>query len=248
MLFAAVVGNSTIRHALLEGGSVLGRGVLAIPPDGSPLAGGWLPRGTALEAVLVGSVNPGRLEELLSLRRALPARVLVAGRDLPIPIPNRYRDPAQVGIDRLLNALAASRLFPGRGSVVLDFGTALSVSVVSPAGEFLGGPIAAGLRCAAEGLSRRTAQLPRVELDRPPERFLARSTEEAIRAGIWAQVAGGAGRILEGLAAELPFPVKAIATGGDAALFAPAVPRIEAVDPDLALKGLAIAYEQFKGR
>jgi type III pantothenate kinase len=153
-----------------------------------------------------------------------------------------------VGADRLLNALAASKLYPGQGVVVFDFGTALSVSVVSPGGEFLGGPIAGGLRAAAEGLAGSTAQLPRVDLDRPPERLLAASTEEALRAGIYSQVAGAAAWIVIHFKRELPFPAKSIATGGDAALFAGKVPDLDAaaVHPDLALKGLAIAYQMLR--
>ena len=131
MILAALVGNSTVRYARLGAEEVLERGTVPIPPDGTPLPGGWVPRGS-FQAVVVGSVNPRRLGETLSALSGLTVPVLVAGRDLPIPIPNRYRDASEAGADRLLNALAASRLWPGQGVVVLDFGTALSVSVVSP--------------------------------------------------------------------------------------------------------------------
>jgi type III pantothenate kinase len=241
MILAAILGNTTLRHALMEGEEVVERGVVSIPEAGIPLPLVGEPRGGAPEAVVIGSVNPPRLGELLAAL-ARPGRpALVAGRDFPIPIQNRYRNPAEAGADRLLNALGASRLWPGQGAVVIDFGTALSVSVVSPAGEFLGGPIAAGVAAASAGLSLRTAQLPRVS-PRSRPRLLADSTEAALQAGIYWQIAAGAARILEELAAELPFPFHAVATGGDAALFAPAVPRIERVDQDLAFRGLAVAY------
>jgi type III pantothenate kinase len=83
-----------------------------------------------------------------------------------------------------------------------------------------------------------------VRPDRAPPSVLARSTREALRAGIFWQIAGGASRILEALAAELTFPFGVVATGGDAELFAPAVPRVELVDGDLALKGLALTYSR----
>ena len=241
MLLAVLVGNTTLRWGLVQDGSILGRAAVSLPRDGAPLSGGWAPRG-ALEAVVVGSVNPCRLEEALRQLADLGAPLLVAGRDLPVPIANRYRDPAEVGIDRLLNALAASTLWPGRGAVVLDFGTALSVSVVSPGGEFLGGPIAGGVASLSGGLSLRAARLPEVRPDRPPPRVLAASTREALEAGIFWQIAGGAARIVEALTAELTFPFGVAATGGDAALFAPAIPRVELLDPDLTLKGLALTY------
>jgi pantothenate kinase type III len=244
MLATALIGNSTIRFAFFEGGKIARRGAISIPIGGSPVPAGWLPLDPPPDALALGSVNPPRLAEVLSTLGPLP-RVLVAGRELPIPIVNRYTDPSQVGVDRLLNSLAAARVFPGRGVVVLDFGTALSVSVVSPAGEFLGGPIAPGTRSAAVGLSRSTAQLPAAPLDGPPERTAATSTLDALRAGIFWAVAGAAARIVEELSRELPFPFACIATGGDAPLFAPAVRAIERVDADLALRGLAICHDAF---
>lgn len=246
MLGAILVGNTTIRHALLEGETVLCRGFVTIPEDGGPLPAHWFPKGGTITSVVVGGVHPGRLEELLRGPDLQGLDVKVAGRDLPIPMANRYDDPSQVGIDRLLNALAASRLWPGEGVVVADFGTALSVSIVSPAGEFLGGPIAGGIRSLAEGLRSRTARLPWVVPDRPPERVGATSTREAMEAGIFWQVAAAAEKFLERLSAELPFPFHALATGGDGALFAPFIPRLERVDPDLALRGLAICHEHLQ--
>ncbi len=197
-----------------------------------------------MEAVVIGSVNPARLAETIRIAGGLGSSVLVAGRDLPVPIRNCYENPEEAGIDRLLNALAASRLWPGKGSVVLDFGTALSVSVVSPAGEFLGGPISPGIQAAAAGLERRTAQLPFEPPECRPVRMQSTSTREALRTGIFWQIAGGAARILEELAGELPFSFHVVATGGDAALFAPVIPGIERVDQDLALKGLGASYVQ----
>jgi type III pantothenate kinase len=247
VICAVLIGNTTIRHALIEGENVLSRGVVEIPAPGTPLPDLKIPPDAEIDAVVVGSVNPQRLEEALVGLREVTARVLVAGLDFPIPIVNRYKDPSQVGADRLLNALAASKMYPGQGVVVLDFGTALSVSVVSPSGEFLGGPIAAGIRSVAAGLALRTAQLPRVDVKRPPGRLLATSTEEALRAGIHSQVAGAATWIIDRLAAEVPFPLRVIATGGDADPFAPLIPRIEAVDEDLAFKGLALAHSVHAG-
>jgi type III pantothenate kinase len=243
VLLAVLVGNTTLRYGLVQEGAVLGRAAVTIPRDGSPLPGGWAPRGT-FDAAVVGSVNPPRLEEALRGLEGLGAPVLVAGRDVSIPIPNRYRDPAEVGSDRLLNALAASVIWPRRGAVVLDFGTALSVSVASPDGEFLGGPIAGGVAAIGGGLALRAARLADVRPDRLPQRVLAASTREALQAGIFWQIAGGASRILEALAAELTFPFGVVATGGDAELFAPAIPRVELVDGDLALKGLALTYSR----
>ncbi len=248
MLLAVTVGNTTLRYGLFEGYSLVGHGAAPFGPEDAPLPARWMPIGRGIEAVAVASVNPGRLEDVLATLRNAGHRLLVAGLDLPIPIENRYRTPSEVGVDRLLNGFAASRLWPGKGTVVLDFGTALSVSVVSPAGEFLGGPIAPGAPSAGAGLSARTAQLPEVKPERPCPPFLAASTRDALEAGIFWSIAGGAARILDGLTAELPFPFHAVATGGDAALFAPAIPRVERVDGELTLKGLATCFEELRSR
>jgi len=246
MLLAVLVGNSSIRYGFMEAGEVRERGVVPLPPPGIPLVGNWFPRGESVDVVVIGSVNPGRLTEVVRSGEGLGHRVLVAGRDLPVNIPNRYRNPAQAGMDRILNSLAASHLWPGKGVVVLDFGTALSVSAVSPAGEFLGGPIAPGLGSAAAGLELRAAQLPLVHPNRWPARLLSITTRDAMEAGICWLIAGGTTRILEELARELPFPFHTVATGGDAPLFAPAIPGIDRVDPDLALKGLWTIHVQRK--
>jgi type III pantothenate kinase len=243
MLRAILLGNTTIRRADIEGDAIIRVRSLPLPPAGVRLPDGWLAEaGPAGEAV-IGSVHPPRLAEVLEALEAAGTRAVVAGRDIPVPIPNRYSDPRQTGIDRLLNAYAATRLLPGRGCVVLDFGTALSVSIVSPAGEFLGGPIAPGMRAAAIGLASATAQLPGPPEGRPlmssSPPLAATSTEAALAAGVWCAVAGAASRIIGGLAGELAFPFTVIATGGDASLFASELPAVDRVDPDLALRGLA---------
>jgi len=248
MLLAVTVGNTRLRYGLFEGVSLMGHGAVPTGPSDPPLAAGWMPIGRGIEAAAIASVNPRRSEEAIAALRKAGHRILIAGPDLPIPIENRYRPPSEVGVDRLLNGVAASRLWPGRGTVVLDFGTALSVSIVSPTGEFLGGPIAPGAPSAAAGLAARTAKLPEVRLERPCPRFLTASTRDAIEAGIFWSVAGGAARILDGLNAELPFQFHTVATGGDASLFAPAIPRVEIVDGELTLKGLAACFEEMRLR
>lgn len=250
MLLGLLVGNSTLKCGVLEGASVLaaaaadveavGLAVEAIERIASPYA----VRGTA-----VGSVRDDLWTRLAG---ALPARyrpIRVARRDFPIPIENAYARPEEAGTDRLLEAVAAARRSEGRGAVVVDFGTAVSVSVVSPEGVFLGGSIAAGWRPIAAGLAARLPRLPELDRSAPRPagdprrefRLVARDARSALAGGTFWEIAGGVRAIVAGTLRELDFRPLVLATGGDAGLFAPGIPEIDAVVPELALEGLGIA-------
>jgi type III pantothenate kinase len=137
-------------------------------------------------------------------------------------------------------ALAARERSPGSGAIVVDFGTALSISVVSPDGAFTGGLIAAGGGAILRGLEASTPRLPKVPLA-APGRFRAEETVSALQAGVYWEVVGGVRAMLQGLRGELPGRPRILATGGEASLFAAAIPEIDAVEPDLVLEGLEIA-------
>ncbi|MGQ0429790.1 MAG: type III pantothenate kinase [Gammaproteobacteria bacterium] len=96
----------------------------------------------------------------------------------------RYRNPLEVGPDRIAGAIAAARLFAGRNSIIVDFGTATTIDAVSGEREYLGGLIVPGLRVAMESLYAKTARLPKVEIRKPPE-LLGRSTSESIQSGLY---------------------------------------------------------------
>jgi hypothetical protein len=152
-----------------------------------------------------------------------------------------------------VNALAAARLY-GAPAVVLDFGTATTVDAIAADGAFVGGAIAPGLELGLEALAERTARLPRVEL-RTPERAIGRDTVSAIQAGTilgyQALAAGLLARVRRELADAsgiAPEGVRAILTGGlSAARWVDALEPVDAIDPDLTLKGLAILYAEVGG-
>ena len=203
----------------------------------------------------IGSVRPGRTELLEDRLAARGCESRVAGRDFPLPIENLYEDPRSVGIDRLLCAIAARARFPERPVAVVDFGSAISISVVDEEGAFRGGPIAAGANTVLEGLRHRTPRLIR-HTGRDPRRLLSSadasrlptSSQAALAAGLRAQILGTVERLLEEIESALGHSrLAAIATGGEAGLFAASIPRIEAVDDDLAITGLAIAARTAAG-
>jgi type III pantothenate kinase len=194
--------------------------------------------------VCIGSVVPmvtGTLAEAchkLTQQRA----VIVDGRS-PLPITLDVAEPQTVGADRILNTLAASRLF-GRDTIVVDLGTATTFDCITRDGVFLGGVIAPGVRTAMETLVRRTSKLPQTELHAPSE-VIGRRTEDCIRSG----VIFGSAELIDGLVrrirGEWPGDEEplVVATGGLAEALAPFCESFERVVPELTLVGLRLAHE-----
>lgn len=188
--------------------------------------------------------------EAVAARRDLPLLLAGAGT---IPLPIRVERPHEVGADRLVNALAAARLY-GAPAVVIDFGTATTVDCVAADGAYIGGAIAPGLELGLEALAARTAKLPRIEL-RTPDRVIGRDTVSAMQAGTifgyQALASGLVARARRELAEEAGLPtetVRTVMTGGlSAAPWARGVEGIEVIDPDLTLKGLAILHAEVTG-
>ncbi|MCB0363131.1 MAG: type III pantothenate kinase, partial [Bdellovibrionales bacterium] len=107
-----------------------------------------------------------------------------------------YRNPGEVGSDRIANAIAAYHLFPNQNLVIIDFGTATTFCAVSSSRKYLGGSILAGLRISMEALEHRTSKLPSVEILKPPY-TLGRSTVESIQSGLYYGTIGMIKEILE---------------------------------------------------
>lgn len=150
-----------------------------------------------------------------------------------------YPHPAQIGADRLANAIGVAARH-GSPAIVIDFGTAVTFDVVSAGPAYSGGVIAPGLGAMQDYLGRRTALLPKIELEEPLA-AIGKSTVEAMQAGAVFGYRGLVREILARLKAEMaPDPI-IVATGGDAALIARGLPEIQAVDPDLTLEGIRLA-------
>jgi type III pantothenate kinase len=135
----------------------------------------------------------------------------------------------------------------GGPAIVVDFGTSTNFDAVSERGEFVGGALAPGIEISVDALSRRAAQLLKVELARP-SRVIGKSTVEALQSGIIFGFAGQIEGIASRMAAELspadPDAVTIIATGGLAPLVIDEVAVIDAYEPWLTLIGLRLTYER----
>lgn len=168
--------------------------------------------------------------------------VVVDGRS-QLPITLDVEEPLTVGADRIVNTLAASRLF-ARDAIVVDMGTATTFDCITADGVFLGGVIAPGVLVMAETLVRRTSKLPATELVLPKQ-VIGRRTEECIRAGVMYGAADSIDGLVRRIKAEWPRPGTplVIATGGLSETFKSLCREIDQVDPYLTLRGLQLAYE-----
>lgn len=155
----------------------------------------------------------------------------------------KYRNPAEVGADRIAGAMAAALRRPATNLIVVDCGTATTFDVVTAAGDYLGGAILPGVGISVEMLAGRTAKLPTVEIVRPVA-ALGRSTIESIQSGLYHGHAGAIRRLLDELAREAFEGQRphVAGTGGFARLLEPEN-LFDEIVPELVLLGLKRAEE-----
>ena len=216
----------------------------------------WLGQMAAESAtVLVASVNDtaaARLEAAVgefSVTKHLPMRQRrITAADLPLGVALPH--PQRVGIDRLAAAAAAAVVKrPGKPAVVVDCGTAATVDLVAPDGTFLGGAILPGPALLARALAEGTSRLPAVALleQGPPPALPARSTEEAIAAGIGWGIRGAVGRLVAEATLASGTDADVILTGGWSHAIRGELPAAIEV-PDLVLAGIALAVPRALAR
>lgn len=196
-----------------------------------------------VNAVVIASVVPP-LDQTLKrmVQECFQLTPLFVNHSLDTGLKILYDSPADVGADRIVDAVAAATKY-GMPCIVVDFGTATTFNAVNAAGEYLGGVIAPGLMISAEALFLRAAKLPRVEI-KQPERVIGSSTVGAMQSGLYHGYAGLVDGVLEKMIAEMNAKPRVIATGGLAPLIANTSKFIEKVDSTLTLDGLRLVYER----
>jgi type III pantothenate kinase len=255
MLLALDIGNTETTVGLFQADRLVGHWRLTTttartPDEWGALISAYLTSAghppSGIRAVVIASVAPFATQNAGNGMSALTGLtpVLVDGHSA-LPITLDVDEPLTVGADRIVNTLAAARLFE-RDTIVVDFGTATTFDCITADARFIGGVIMPGIRTASDELVRRTAKLPATELT-PPERVIGRRTEDCIRSGvIWGTVDAVDG-LIRRIRAEWPMPGDVrplvVATGGLAPLVAPLTQEIETVQPDLTLVGLRLAAE-----
>jgi type III pantothenate kinase len=195
-------------------------------------------------AAAIGSVVPRVTAPLRDACRQYfgVARPLVVDASTALPITLDVDEPLTVGADRVINTLAASRLY-ATDAIVVDMGTAITFDCITADGVFLGGVIAPGVLTSAETLTRRTSKLPATELV-VPQHVIGRRTEDCIRAGVLFGAADAIDGIVRRIRASWPRPQTpmVIATGGFAETMAALCTTFDRVEPHLTLQGLQLAH------
>ena len=202
-----------------------------------------------IDAAIIGSVVPAitRVIEHM-IRKYLKVEPFMIAPGIKLNFKNRYKNPREVGDDRLANAAAAAAIYGKQDIVVIDIGTGTTFDVVSKTRGYLGGIIMPGLNLMLQSLFTRTAKLPQVNLKFPAS-IIGNSTEEAIQSGLLNGLVGSINYLLDGIKSELKTKkLKVILTGGDSDL----IPKSKIrgsdiiVDKDLTLKGFKHIFDMNK--
>jgi len=204
------------------------------------------PERAPVRRAVIGSVVPGVTAAMVGAFERIAEHVVVVDATSPLPITLDVDEPQTVGADRIVNTLAASRLY-GRDTIAVDLGTATTFDCITAEGVFQGGVIAPGIMAGLEWLGRRTAKLPKVELA-PPERVIGRRTEACIQSGVFYTAVDGVDGVVDRIKAEWgkPDPL-VVATGGYAVVVGPRSRTIQKVAPWLTLIGLQLAGDLLEG-
>ena len=255
MLLAIDAGNTNVVFALLQGREIRARWRIATDPrrtaDEYVV---WLNQLLMLEgyavsdvdAVIIATVVPRALHNLQVLaEKYFNVTALVAGQGAANwGIELDVAEPASVGADRVVNAIAAHHLYPG-DLIVIDFGTATTFDVVDYSGAYKGGIIAPGINLSLDALVAAAAKLPKIAISPPENRsVIGRTTADAMHIGVfWGYVSMMEGLVAR-LRAEIGRPAKVISTGGLAVLFNDNSEIFDAIAPDLTIFGLALLHER----
>ncbi|MFU8893382.1 MAG: type III pantothenate kinase [Luteolibacter sp.] len=229
--------NSRTKFALGDSGGLIDgwRGILHTADVTVDTLGGLL-AGIRFEAVAIASVVPEKAAVITSYfeSRGIPVHQIT--HESPLGIAIDYPHPAQIGADRLANAVGVVARH-GAPAIVIDFGTAVTFDAISATPAYCGGVIAPGLGAMSGYLTQRTALLPEVDLAEPVS-AIGKSTADAMRVGAVIGYRGLIRGILEAMLQEMDGKPHLIATGGDAGLITSVMKEIDCCDPEITLDGI----------
>lgn len=198
----------------------------------------------SITATAVCSVVPSydyTIKHTISHYFGTPYFVLQTGAKTGLNI--KYKNPKEVGADRIANAIAAVNAFPNKNIVIIDMGTATTLCAITKERDYIGGSILPGLRVAMESLKSNTAKLIEVDIEVPTS-YIGRTTRECIQSGLYYGQLGALKEIIAGMKKEI-FQGEAllvIGTGGFSQLYKDKS-LFDVILPDLVLQGLCKAFE-----
>lgn len=199
---------------------------------------------TEIEAVIIASVVPQLMYSLTnSIRKYLKKEPMIVGMGTKTGIRIKMSNPAEMGADRIVDAVAGLDLYGGP-IIVIDFGTATTYDLIGADGSFLAGVTSPGIKLCANALWNGTAKLPEIEIVKPKS-ILAQNTITSMQAGLVFGAIGQTEYIVSQLKTESELKdVNVVATGGLGRLIAESTSCIDKYDPQLTLQGLRLIYEK----
>lgn len=252
MLLAADIGNTQTAVGLFEGQELVVRWALTTRAADTAdeiylaLSGLFSTDGHSfdeVDAAVIASVVPTLTDSwAAAAQRVAGAKPIVVGPGVKTGLVMRYDNPAEVGADRVADALGAVDLV-GSPVVIVDLGTATNIELVDESGAFRGGIIAPGLGTSAQALASHAARLPMVDLSFPAH-VVGTNTNDAMRSGLMYGEVARIDGLVRLMFSELGYEAPVIATGGFANVMAEHSSTVTRHEPDLTLRGLQIIYER----
>ena len=254
MIFCIDIGNSNIKYAIFDGDKIKGTFRVTSQRNATSdeygvivrdlLKTAGIPKG-AITGVIMSSVIPSlnyTMEHMC--RDYLGVTPLIIGPGVKTGLNVKTDNPREVGSDIIVDSVSAIKRF-GVGSpiVCIDFGTATTFDIISEKGELIGVVISPGIKLALDSLTNSTANLPRIELERPKS-VIGKNTVNCMQSGIVFGFAGLVDNIVNKIKEELDRPdTKVIATGGMGRIVFKETKTIDCFDEMLTLNGLRYIYE-----
>lgn len=196
-------------------------------------------------AILSSVVPPLNAAISSAVKKVLGYHPLLVGSGIRTGMNIMMDNPKTVGSDLIVDAVAALNEY-SCPIIVIDMGTATTISAIDRAGNYIGGVILPGLKVSLDSLSSKTAQLPSISLA-VPKRVIGKNTIDCMQSGIMYGNAGMLDGIIDRMEEELGEKATIVATGGLARFVVPLCRHSIQYDDALLLKGLLILYEKNSG-
>ena len=247
MILAIDIGNSNITFGIFDGNNLVKKfclpSNLCVSDEEYACRIKEQTKGYMIDGCVVASVVTGfdiRLKTVLD--KIFSINSLILTHDLPLGLKIKTDVPSELGADRIANSVGAVEMF-GENCIIVDFGTATTVEIVTKNKEFLGGIITAGINIQLDALSSKTSKLPKIETA-APKKLIATDTKDAMLAGVIYGTAALAEGIVKRYKKALePEKYIVIATGGQAEFISQYTENLfDYVVPDLTLRGLIAVY------
>lgn len=255
MIFAIDIGNTNIVIGCCESDRILFRDRVSTNHTATSLEyasifkmafemNGINP--TDITDVIISSVVPSVTSTVKAAAEKLTdSHAMTVGPGIKTGLSIKIDNPAQLGSDLVVDAVAGINNYP-LPLIIIDMGTATTVSVIGENGDYLGGMILPGVAVSHDSLVNRTSQLPRVAIE-PPRRIIGKNTIECLKSGMLYSNAGALDGIIERITEEIG-KCTVVATGGLAGVITPYCKNDIILDDDLLLKGLMIIHEKNKNQ